>query len=109
MASLKILYANINSYNKRKLLINNYIENNAINCVALVEIKTDENSNTRYRDWYCIKQDGHITNTNKRGGSLLQVNLTSRPNKQNPITIMIIGMKHFTFQFHFKMYSYTSF
>jgi hypothetical protein len=82
MAKLNIIYANINSYQKRRHHINHFIEKHNINCTLFVETNTKTNSNTSYRNWDIIKKDGYIFNNNTRGGSLIQVNPVLKMRKQ---------------------------
>lgn len=83
MNSIKLVYCNINSYSRKKYLINNFIENNDIEATLFVESKTNPESNTTYRNWDIIQADGNIVNRNVRGGSLVQINPRLKMKKCN--------------------------
>ena len=68
---IKFLYSNVNGYSRRKILLNNYIENNSIDCVMIVETKTTTGSNVGYKDWFKSQRNGIILNKNARGGSAI--------------------------------------
>lgn len=83
----KFLYCNINSYPKRKLLINNFIEHQKIDCTTFVETKTKEESNTSYKDWSVIQHNGNLIHNKTRGGSLVQARPDLKIGKANPPAI----------------------
>lgn len=83
--SLNILYGNINSYNTKKQILYNYIENNNINCVMLVETKTKcSNMDTRYRNWKTLQLNGNLITNYARGGSMIQTHPNLNMGKANP-------------------------
>lgn len=84
MSDINILYSNINSYTKKKHLINNYIENNNISCAMFVEAKINNKSNTSYRDWTVLRQEGNQLHNYTRGGSLIQSHPELKMGKENP-------------------------
>lgn len=87
MSLLNILYNNINSYQRKKHLVNHFVENNNISCILLVETKTKTDNNTSYRDWNTIQLNGsHITNI-PRGGSLVQAHPNLKIRKENSPSI----------------------
>lgn len=98
--SLNLIYSNINSYKNKKLIINNFIERNDINCALFVESKTDGESNTSYRDWHTIQQDGY-KRKKVRGGSLVQVHPSLKMGKANKpkINNPLDEATHFTIPF----------
>lgn len=83
MSHINIVYSNINSYTRKKQLINNYIENNNVGGVMFVESKTNENSSTAYRDWDVIQYNGYQLHNHTRGGSLVQMQPELRMGKAN--------------------------
>lgn len=101
MSLLKILYSNINSYCRRKHIINNYIEKHDINCTLFVEAKTTLNSNTQYRNWDKISFSGNQIHNKTRGGSLVQAHPTLKMGKENPprINNLLNETIHFTVPF----------
>lgn len=72
-SSIKLLYANINSYNQRRHLINYYVENNNVN----------------------------IIDNNTSGGNLIQASKELRLGKTNPPSIIgpLNEALHFTIPF----------
>lgn len=87
MQDLNILYSNINSFIKKKTVINHYIQTNDIHCALFVETKTRESSAINYQNWNIIHQPGNVVNTNLRGGSLIQLHPCFKLNKTNPPAI----------------------
>ena len=87
MSQFNILYNNINSYNRKKNLINYFVENNDISCVLLVETKTKIDSNTTYRDWNTIQLNGNKITNLPRGGSMVQSHPKLKTRKENPPSI----------------------
>lgn len=79
---LKILYANLNNYTSKKHIIGHYIEQNNINCALFVETKTNNQSNTSYKNWNILQQNG-LTIMNTRGGSLAQIDPKLKMRKEN--------------------------
>lgn len=73
MQDLNIIYANINSYIRKKTVINHFIQQNNIHCGLFVETKTRETSAVNYQNWNTVHHPGNIVNTNIRGGSLIQL------------------------------------
>lgn len=101
MSICNILYANINSYTGKKHLINNYIENNNVQCAMFVETKTKKDSNTSYRDWNTLRYDGNQLHNHARGGSLVQTHPNLKMGKANPprINNPLNECLHFTIPF----------
>lgn len=87
MASLNILYSNINSYVGKKRLINHFIQKNDVSCAMFVETKTSPDSEVRYQGWNTVHQPGNVLNTNLRGGCLIQLNPRYKLIKENPPVI----------------------
>lgn len=83
MPPVNILYSNIQSYHNKKHIINNYIENNDINCTLFVETKTKADTNTNYRDWNRMQHNGNLINDTARGGALVQLDPTLKMGKEN--------------------------
>lgn len=94
------MYSNINSYSRKKQLINNYIENNDVNCTLFVETKTTQNTNTNYRNWHIIQRNGYHEK-NVRGGSLIQAHPSLKIGKANgpKINNPLNEATHFTVPF----------
>lgn len=86
-STIKLLYANINSYSEKRHLINHYIENNDIKCTLFVETKAKPHQSLEYRDWTILKKYGNILNRNVRGGSLIQASKEIKLGKANPPSI----------------------
>lgn len=87
---LRGIYANIQSVSAKKLLLQNFIQNNNINCVLLVETKaTAENhsSSLSYRDWEKIERIGTKMGHNTRGGSLVKADRILKMQKQNRLAL----------------------
>lgn len=99
--SLKLIYANINSYSPKKYLINHYIQNNDIDCIMLVETKQKENI-MPYQNWTILQQTGNIFNTNIRGGCLAQARQELKLGKANPprINNVLNNCLHFTLPYN---------
>lgn len=81
---IKILYNNINGYAKRKHLLFNYVQNENIDCVLLVETKTKTSTSTTYKDWKTINQQGNQITNYPRGGSIVQGESKLNIKKENP-------------------------
>lgn len=101
MSHINILYSNINSYTNKKLIIHNYIEKENINGAMFVESKTNENSNTTFKNWNILQFNGHQIHNFTRGGSLVQmepelnIGKANAPRLNNPLNECI----HFTLPF----------
>lgn len=78
----KILYSNINSYNNKKALIDQYIFKEDIKCALFVETKTKDP--IRYKDWSVIQRNGTIVNKNCRGGVIAKAHKSINLGKANP-------------------------
>lgn len=87
MSQFNILYNNINSYHRKKHLINHFVENNDINCVLLVETKTKKEDNVEYRNWNTIQLKGNQITNLPRGGSIVQTHPCLKIRKENPPSI----------------------
>lgn len=102
MSSINILYANINSYPRKRHIINNYIEKNNIQCALFVESKIKKDSTTNYRNWQVLQYEGNQIHNHTRGGSLIQVHpdipmgKANSPRINNPLNECL----HFTIPFH---------
>lgn len=84
--SLNIIYNNINSFIPKKHLINNFIENNDIDCALFVETKIKKEVAVKYRNWNIVQIHGNVIN-NARGGSLALLKHNFKMRKENaPIT-----------------------
>lgn len=85
----------------KKHLINNYIENNNIQCAMFVETKTKKDSNTSHRNWNTLRLDGNQIHNHARGGSLIQIHPDLKMGKANPprINNPLNECLHFTIPF----------
>lgn len=82
--SFNILYNNINGYTKRKHQLYNFVQNENIDCVLLVETKTKTSTITDYKNWKTIKQQGNQITNYPRGGSIVQGAPKLSLKKENP-------------------------
>lgn len=83
MPPVSLVYSNINSYTRKKHLINNFIEANGVQCAMFVETKTSCHSNTSYRNWSFIHHVGVSLHNRARGGSLVLADPTLKMGKAN--------------------------
>lgn len=81
MSVINVLYCNINSYAKKKPLIDHYIKNNNISCAMFVETK--QKSSTSYNNWDILQFNGNQIHNCTRGGSLIQIHPDLKMGKEN--------------------------